>query len=218
MTTPRTDEQIIEETNELARYILAELVGTGYQVPGDHKFYEAEDPRSQKAWQHAVKIMEVTTKTEMADVLLAFNIPLPPENEIEELEPEPILRKYGVRLWATFRGECEVTVEATSYDEAIEKAKQLDHNDFNYTFDDSVEGDQTLHVYGPDDDNQDDDDEWAGDGVEIDMRKPGNPFSWDACRLVVGLAKLDGLPRDPQCMEAIEGFISLAKSICTKEG
>ncbi|OCP21950.1 MULTISPECIES: hypothetical protein [unclassified Ensifer] len=68
----RTDEQIVMETNDLARHLLAEVIGTGYQVPEDHKFWKAEDPRSQKAWQHAVKIMEMTTKTEVEDALNNF--------------------------------------------------------------------------------------------------------------------------------------------------
>lgn len=105
--TMRTDKQIIAETNELARYLLAELVGTGYQVPEDHKFYEAEDPRSKKAWEHAVKIMEMTTKTEMADVLAT----------LEESPPKTL---YRVKL-------CEkvyylVDVEAESEEEARELA------------------------------------------------------------------------------------------------
>lgn len=35
----RTDRQIVDETNALARYIMAELVGTGYQVADTWKFY-----------------------------------------------------------------------------------------------------------------------------------------------------------------------------------
>ena len=45
----RSDSQIIEETNQLARYLMSELIGTGYQVPDTWKFYEERDPRSRKA-------------------------------------------------------------------------------------------------------------------------------------------------------------------------
>lgn len=65
----RTDRQIIDETNALARYIMAELVGTGYQVPNDWRSYEETDPRSKKAWKHAVTIMEMITFTNAEDAL-----------------------------------------------------------------------------------------------------------------------------------------------------
>lgn len=65
----RTDCQIVDETNALARYIMAELVGTGYQVPDGWKFYEQPDPRSRKAWLHAVAIMEMITFTNAEDAL-----------------------------------------------------------------------------------------------------------------------------------------------------
>ncbi|PZP20308.1 MAG: hypothetical protein DI607_00245 [Sphingomonas hengshuiensis] len=65
----RSDSQIVEETNALARYLLAELIGTGYQVPDGWKFFEALDPRSRKAWMHAVAIMEMMTFTDADDAL-----------------------------------------------------------------------------------------------------------------------------------------------------
>lgn len=98
----RTDAQIIEETNELARYLLAELVGTGYQVPADHKFYEATDPRSKTAWHHAVRIMEMTTKTEMADVVATLDEP----------------SKFIVQLRAIKHLTVEIEVAAESMGEA----------------------------------------------------------------------------------------------------
>lgn len=65
----RTDRQIVNETNTLARYIAVELVGTDYQVPDGWKFYEERDPRSRKAWMHAVAIMEMMTFTDADDAL-----------------------------------------------------------------------------------------------------------------------------------------------------
>ena len=65
----RSDSQIVEETNALARYLMAEFIGTGYQVPDGWKFFEALDPRSRKAWMHAVAIMEMMTFTDADDAL-----------------------------------------------------------------------------------------------------------------------------------------------------
>ena len=65
----RTDRQIVDETNALARYMMAELVGTGYQVADTWRFHEETDPRSRKAWKHAVAIMEMITFTDAEDAL-----------------------------------------------------------------------------------------------------------------------------------------------------
>lgn len=106
----RTDEQIIEETNELARYLCAELIGTGYvPVRPDAKFYEMTDPRAVKAWTAAVKIMEMTTKTEMADVLAT----------LEEAEPKHL---YRVRLRETVYYTLDV--EAGDENEAGDLARE----------------------------------------------------------------------------------------------
>lgn len=204
MSVPRTDAEIIDETNALARYLCGELIGTGYQVPDDHKFYEAEDPRSKRVWAHAVKIMEMTTKTEMADVLAT-------------LDEEPVLRTYGVRLHATMRAECSTEVEATSFAEAVEKAKALNHDDFNYSIDDTIEGDETMMIYGPADDDPDDDDKWGGEGVDIDKRKAGEPFSWEACQLVKDLAALAAITNESFHRDKIKGLIDRAKALCAKE-
>lgn len=68
----RTDQQIVDETNQLARYLLSNLIGSGYEVSDDHKFYEAEDPRSRRAWNGAVEIMQMLTKTDANDALSAI--------------------------------------------------------------------------------------------------------------------------------------------------
>jgi hypothetical protein len=65
----RTDRQVVDETNALARYIMAELVGTGYEVPDGWEFHGATDPRSRTAWKHAVAIMEMITFTNPDDAL-----------------------------------------------------------------------------------------------------------------------------------------------------
>lgn len=84
----RTDRQIVDETNALARYIMAELVGTGYQVPDGWKFYEEADPRSQKAWNSAVTIMEMITFTNAEDAL----------SNLDPDEEDPVSR-FPVEDW-----------------------------------------------------------------------------------------------------------------------
>lgn len=69
----RTDQQIVDETNELARLCLS-YIGTGYEAPDDTKFYETTNPRGQQAWAMACKIMELVTKTEVADALSAIQV------------------------------------------------------------------------------------------------------------------------------------------------
>jgi hypothetical protein len=65
----RNDRQIVDETNQIARYVMAELIGTGYQVPDGWKFYEEPDPRSRKAWKNAAAILEMMTFTDADDAL-----------------------------------------------------------------------------------------------------------------------------------------------------
>jgi len=84
----RTDRQIVDETNQLARYIMAELVGTGYQVREGWAFYEGTDPRSQKAWKHAVAIMEMITFTNADDALSNL--------EVEGLDPNS---RFPIEDW-----------------------------------------------------------------------------------------------------------------------
>lgn len=62
----RTDQEIVDETNELAHYLLRMK---GYEAAEGAKLYEAEDPRRAEAWLHAVHIMEMITKTEVQDAL-----------------------------------------------------------------------------------------------------------------------------------------------------
>ncbi|MCO5730114.1 hypothetical protein [Rhizobium sp. SSA_523] len=152
------------------------------------------------------------------------------EQETEEDfdgEEEPLVREYGIRLWATLRGEYEYTVHASSLEDAIAKAKAADHTYCSFKVD-SVDGDQTAHVFGPDDDNPEDDDAWGGNGVEIDMREPGEPFSWDACQLVKDLAKLSPIAEllsgnDMNAAVSVEQLgvvaklIARAEALCAKE-
>ncbi|WP_210482695.1 hypothetical protein [Microvirga antarctica] len=100
---PRTDAEIVSQTNDLAR-IMLRYIGTGYEVPPDHRFYEAQDARSRKAWAGACEIMEHMTQTDPNDALSGID----DENEsvaaaptpfgpIEDayLSPEMLARKYA---------------------------------------------------------------------------------------------------------------------------
>jgi NTP pyrophosphatase (non-canonical NTP hydrolase) len=73
---PRTDSEIVAQTNDVARIILR-YIGTGYEVPSDHLFYEATDARSQKAWRAACQIMEHMTQTDAEDALSGLDAPTP---------------------------------------------------------------------------------------------------------------------------------------------
>lgn len=79
----RTDQQIVDETNELARYIMSNLIGTGYEVSDDHKFYESTAPRSREAWNAAVEIMQMLTKTDANDALSAIEPPAPTMTDLK---------------------------------------------------------------------------------------------------------------------------------------
>jgi hypothetical protein len=90
----RTDEQIVMETNELARLLLADIIGTGYEAPEGHKFWEATDPRSEKAWAAAVKAMELITKTEVEDALNNYRAEL-------EVKPQRYKTPHGELIIGT---------------------------------------------------------------------------------------------------------------------
>jgi hypothetical protein len=91
---PRTDEEIVEQTNVLARLALR-FLGTGYEVADDHRFYDEPDPRSQKAWAFACEIQELMTATDPNDALSAA----------EEPKPEP---RYVVQPYQADHGETYV--------------------------------------------------------------------------------------------------------------
>jgi hypothetical protein len=119
-------------------------------------------------------------------------------------------KEYPVRLWATLRGVAETTIEARNHDEAVEKARALKHSEFRFDPADGydIEGDETIHVDWPYDEDEGD------DPVEIDKRKDGEPFSWVACEIVKELAALYG---NPDYEDAVHDLISRAKVACSKE-
>jgi hypothetical protein len=68
----KSDRQIVDEVNDLARTMLR-FHSAGYEAPEGHKFYAAKDTRSRKAWQGAVEVYEQITGSEVHDALLCLD-------------------------------------------------------------------------------------------------------------------------------------------------
>lgn len=85
----------------------------------------------------------------------AVNMAEQETDEDGDEDDQPIEREDGVRLWATFRACAQTTVTATSLAEAIEKAK-LEKDGFHKFEIESCDGDETVHVFGPEGDNCED--------------------------------------------------------------
>jgi hypothetical protein len=62
----KTDDQIIQEANELAREFHRQ---NGYEVLDGFTFYDSDNPRAIKAWNSAVLAYEFLTGTDLTDVL-----------------------------------------------------------------------------------------------------------------------------------------------------
>lgn len=134
--------------------------------------------------------------------------------EAEE-DQGPVLKTYGVRFWATFRACASTQVEAFNEAGAVAVAKTVDWRDLDFTADRenfTSEGDETAHLFGPADDETDNDDPWSGDALEIDLREEGEPFSWIAVAIVKDLAKLADYRGRKDLME----LVRRAKAACTK--
>lgn len=161
----RTDQEIVDQTNELARLCLR-FIGTGYEVPEGHKFYEANDPRSQRAWKMACEIQEHMTATDPNDALANIEEP----------------KEYRIRIGVTARVFTTETFTADSWEQAVEKAKAYNPREFRFTYDhEDIEGDEIAYL-------REDGDERA-DEFEVDLREAGEPYSWVAVELVKELAK-----------------------------
>lgn len=170
----RTDQQIVDETNALARHILAEIIGTGYEAPPDYKFYEADNPRGLKAWDQAVKVMEMLTHTDANDALANLGKETPADSEPKE---------YTLRIGVTVRAFTESVFEAASIEDAIAQALKHDPQDWVYRNDHSdIEGDEIGYLRESNNFNDDE--------IEIPLREDGEPYSWDAVDIVKKMAKL----------------------------
>ncbi|MEN5275795.1 hypothetical protein ABE527_02480 [Brucella sp. TWI432] len=188
----RTDQQIVDETNELARLCLRHI-GTGYEVAEGHLFYEADDPRSKTAWNMACEIQQMMTKTDPNDAITNL-----------DADFEEIPRNFPVRLWMTARMVCETTVKATSMEDAVAKVKEIDFADYDFVFE-MQDGDESAHIEDPDDK--------SADPIEVELWSEGEPLSWTAVHLTKDLAALFGQPWDRQ---TIDDFVSRAHRACTK--
>lgn len=62
----RTDEQIVDQTNELAWYLHKEQ---GFLVPEDFDFSRSKHPRAKMSWAMACIAQEILTDTDMEAVL-----------------------------------------------------------------------------------------------------------------------------------------------------
>ncbi len=62
----RTDEQIVEQTNELAR-VLYRI--RGYEVPEGYRFDRATHPHEREAWAGACEAQRLLTCTDPQDAL-----------------------------------------------------------------------------------------------------------------------------------------------------
>lgn len=93
---PRTDRQIVEQTNLLAIEFLRESIGTGYTLTeSSTKLYEQLDnPRFAKAWAMACLAQEALTGTDPNDALLAIADELDLGEPIGETPAEKALRLY----------------------------------------------------------------------------------------------------------------------------
>jgi hypothetical protein len=129
------------------------------------------------AWQAAVKGGELRGYDEWCEAQAAA-------------KPSDPQKRYGIRLWATFRCCAETEIEAESLEAATEIARgqKFESFDFGDRENMTLDGDETAHIYEP---NEDDDYVWENEAGEVDLRKEGEPFSWEAVKIVKKLAELN---------------------------
>lgn len=140
--------------------------------------------------------------------------------DVTPAEPEedhgPIVKNYGVRCWATFRAFAGIQVEAFNFDGAMAVAKTIDWDGLNFSIE-TMDGDETVYVFGPEDADAVHDDPWNGDGVEIDLRADGEPFSWVAVAIVKELAALASTRYQRLTIEKVRDLMTRAAAACGKD-
>ena len=62
----RTNKEIVDQTNELARIIIGAM---GFDIEEDYLFYMSKNTRSQKAWFTACEAQELLTSTDVSEAL-----------------------------------------------------------------------------------------------------------------------------------------------------
>ena len=91
----KTDRQIIDEANELAREFYRQ---EGYGVTDGFKFYESDHPRAIKAWNMAVIAYEFLTGTDLTDVLCGINDEPEQDVQYRRFHGADEFRPYSDRL------------------------------------------------------------------------------------------------------------------------
>jgi len=115
-----------------------------------------------------------------------------------------LTKLYNVRFMATVREGCEVDFEAHSLTSAAEQAYEYAHGPLHRMFGDSgVEGDAIAYVSDVDANLEG----LGEDEIEVDCRWQGEPFSWEAVRIVKLLA--EAVTDDERQM-----IIGLAREAC----
>lgn len=116
-----------------------------------------------------------------------------------------LMKTYQYRVAFTTRTYANEQIEATSVTAAIAKLREMNiSDDYGHYNDSGVEGDELITLLDEDGDEL----------AELDMRSPGEPFSWTACELVKELAKDDGFKSERDAVIALRMWVAKAKEAC----
>ena len=101
---------------------------------------------------------------------------------------EGSLIEYNVRYHVTTRMHADISVAALGIESVIELVKLGWHGDdlvtgWELEEPPGIEGDEVAFI-------EIEDPQGEHDEVEVDLRAEGEPFSWDACKIVKDMAKM----------------------------
>lgn len=68
---PRTEREIVDQTNRLARDFYAMM---GYEVGPDYRFYDSDHPQAEMCWEMAVKAQDELTATDVDNALIELEL------------------------------------------------------------------------------------------------------------------------------------------------
>lgn len=71
MSEPRTSQDIVDQTNALARLVYREM---GYQVPTGYRFDQARHPQEKMCWRIACRAQEELCATDPRDALAEIDL------------------------------------------------------------------------------------------------------------------------------------------------
>ena len=140
------------------------------------------------------------------------------------LDPEGMVH-FTIRIHATTRMHSYAVIEAIDVDHCKQLLQALDINDVgmahwnggDWSLPESpdIEGDQIAYIEGATSDPFDDtEDGTKDDEIEVDMRDPGEPWSWEACELVKRLAKLE---IETLTLDQFTDVVLHCRAMCNKE-